>query len=152
MQTPFNMIFKLLIFICSLNSIIGEDDDPFLIPNDYTFYLNHVIGCPTDTIEITKCFDASISGLKSTDAKTSCCAGWDFHDCIDGIKGNCKLFTETFKDTVKKHVESVCNDKYPYGSSKCRFPWWGTLLIVLGALFIIGIFGSFVFKYFRNKI
>lgn len=147
MQTPFNMIFKVFIFILSLNSIIGTNsiNYPFKNPNEFGNDLGDLDGCSLDLKDLTKCSQGLASELTSSDKKTLCCAGWDLYDCIEGIKKDCNF------NEMKESIEKNCKDEYPHGSVKCHFPWWGILLIVLGSLLIVGIIGFFVLRHFKNK-
>ncbi len=44
---------------------------------------------------------------------------------------------------IARVVKPMCGN-YPYGNVKSHFPWWGTLLIVIGSLAVLRCVGFLV--------
>jgi hypothetical protein len=90
---------------------------------------------------------------KDTSTKNLCCLAWDVADCLlDEAKKQCTQadYDEMLRNLKNNGAAVGCAD-YPYGSYKCHFPWWGILLIVVGAISIIGLIAFLVVRNRRHR-
>jgi len=87
--------------------------------------------------------------------RVKCCGTWKLRDCwVAAANKKCdSMQTEQVHNlpyTFIPDLEESCKD-YPPGSSKCSFPWWIILIVVLifVALLSVGIWCGF--RYYRRR-
>jgi len=129
----------IIVLLISLKSTISVQND-----QKKEIDLNFIIDTHCErNIESDKirCARESISNWDSVDnrERAGCCITWDINDCIiDAVNDKCDRVTynrvkEYLDKQNKENGEGICSD-YPYGSSKCHFPVWAIVLIVIFGL------------------
>jgi hypothetical protein len=102
------------------------------------------------------CFNENSDLVKDAkDDKDKCCATWDIAKCIKNKVGD-KCSDKEFEQEINMarqgmKAQGVNCDHYPYGSSKCHFPWWGIGLIVIGCLAVLGGIAFGVFMMIKRR-
>jgi hypothetical protein len=139
MHSSLKFVIKFIIIFIYLSFTVCEDNDS---KNDLeiNFIIDSICENKINTDKI-RCQRESISNWDSVDnrERAGCCISWDINDCILEAVGD-KCDRSTYK-SVKQFLErqneekseGLCSD-YPYGSSKCYFPVWAIVLIVIFGL------------------
>lgn len=158
-----NLYFVLLLIYCLIKLSVEQYPWPIIkpMPIEMATCLRRIpdFYIQSCALESARNWDLSYPpegpALSSAITKKYCCSTWDTVWCIlKQIRNQCT----DYQYMLAKNYFYDIGDKVPgcfdydIDSWRCRLPWWGILLIVLGSLGVLAVIAILVYKCLRKKV